>query len=146
MTFDPYGDVAGKIKLQVKTNNGIIKIYKKDKDTKQPLKGVEFQLKSEEGTVLFEDLRYNTYYIKEISAPKEYELSNDVVKLEINDEGIFINGTQISENDGMYSFEFENQKMPKIQTGNEISRVGLISSIVISLLGISTGVIILKRK
>ena len=46
----------------------------------------------------------------------------------------------------MYSFEFENQKIPKIQTGNEISRVGLISSIVISLLGISTGVIILKRK
>lgn len=106
----------------------------------------EVESNKKEGTVLFEDLRYNTYYIKEISAPKEYELSNDVVKLEINDEGVFTNGTQISENDGMYSFEFENQKIPKIQTGNEISRVGLISSIVISLLGISTGVIILKRK
>ena len=34
----------------------------------------------------------------------------------------------------------------KNQKRNEISRVGLISSIVISLLGISTGVIILKRK
>lgn len=139
-----------------------IKLVKIDSDTKEIIKSKfkfglyedeectklikEVESNKKEGTVLFEDLRYNTYYIKEISAPKEYELSNDVVKLEINDEGVFTNGTQISENDGMYSFEFENQKIPKIQTGNEISRVGLISSIVISLLGISTGVIILKRK
>ena len=139
-----------------------IKLVKIDSDTKEIIKSKlkfglyedeectklikEVESDKKEGTVLFENLRYNTYYIKEISAPKEYELSNDIVKLEINDEGIFINGTQIDENDGIYSFEFENKKIPKIQTGNEISRVGLISSIVISLLGISTGVIILKRK
>lgn len=53
---------------------------------------------------------------------------------------------QITENEGMYSFQFENTKIPKIQTGNEINRIALVSSIVISLLGITTGIIILKRK
>ena len=139
-----------------------IKLVKIDSDTKEIIKSKfkfglyedeectklikEVESNKKEGTILFENLRYNTYYIKEISAPKEYQLSNETVKVEINDKGIFVNEIQITENEGMYSFQFENTKIPKIQTGNEINRIALASIIVISLLGITTGIIILKRK
>lgn len=139
-----------------------IKVVKIDSDTKEIIKAKftfglyadeectqlikQVDSNKEEGTGLFEDLRFGTYFIKEISAPKGYELSNEIVKLEINDKGVFINGTEITENDEVYSFEFANKQLPKIQTGNEINYAILIGSIVISLLGITTGTIVLRKR
>lgn len=114
-----------------------------DKECTQLIKEVESDKK--EGTALFENIRYGKFYIKEIEAPKSYELSSEIVELEINDKGVFINGNQVEENDEVYSFEFANKPIPKIQTGNEINYIVLISSIVISLLGITSGIVILKR-
>lgn len=139
-----------------------VKVVKIDSDTKEIIKAKftfglyadeectqlikQVDSNKEDGTVLFEDLRFGTYFIKEISAPKGYELSNEIVKLEMNDKGIFINGTEITENDEVYSFEFENKQLPKIQTGNEINYAILIGSIIISLLGITTGTIVLRKR
>ena len=72
-----------------------------------------------EGTILFEDLRYGTYYIKEISAPKNYILSDKVVKLEINDKGVFIDDEQIEETDSIYNFEFTNKIIETPKTSDD---------------------------
>ena len=64
----------------------------------------------EDATVLFDEIRYGTWYIKELKAPNNYILSDKVVKLEINDEGVFADGKELSKTDEVYSFEFENVK------------------------------------
>ena len=99
-----------------------------------------------EGTVTFKDLRYGTYYIKEVSAPTGYILSDKVVKLEINEKGVFVNNKKLDELESMVSFKFYNKPIPKIQTGNEMNYILLISSFVISVIGIIVGIIVLRNK
>lgn len=74
-----------------------------------------------------------------------YQLSDKIVKVEINDEGVFINETKLEKIEDVYSFDFENKKIPKIQTGNEMNYILLISIVVISLLVIILGIVLLKR-
>ena len=65
-------------------------------------------------------MRYGTYYVKEISAPKGYQKSDKVVKVEINDKGIFVDGKQIEkDNNEVYSFEFEDYIIETPKTGDE---------------------------
>ena len=99
-----------------------------------------------EGTVTFKDLRYGTYYIKEVSAPTGYILSDKVVKLEINEKGVFVNNKKLDELESMFSFNFYNKPIPKIQTGNEMNYILLISSFVISVIGIIVGIVVLRNK
>lgn len=85
------------------------------------------------GTVTFSDLRYGTYFIKEESSPKGYVLSNKVIKLEINDEGIFIDGEKIEGENDIYTFDFYNTPVDTPKTGDN-SNLALWAS----LLGIAT--------
>lgn len=66
--------------------------------------------------------------------------------MEINDEGVFIDGELIEKNDSIYEFTFYNKQIPKIQTGTELNRALLIASAMISLVGIGTGIVVLKKK
>ena len=115
-----------------------------------------------EGTALFEDLRYGTFYIKELKAPLGYKLSeqivkieiNDkgdklsdqVVKIEINDKGVFADGVSLEENNGVYSFEYYNSLLPIIQTGNEMNYALLLVIGALAITGIIGGIILLKKK
>ena len=140
-----------------------VRVEKLDKDTKEHIKSNKFvfgiyedeectKLIKEaganefEGTALFDELRYGTYYIKEIKAPLGYKLSDQIVKVEINDKGVFADGVSLEEKDGVYSFEYYNSLLPKIQTGNETNYVLLGSLAVISLIGIVGGIRILRKK
>jgi len=114
-----------------------------DKECTQLIQQVDSNAK--EGTITFKDLRYGEYFIKEISAPNGYVLSDKVIKVKINDKGVFVSGKNIEEKDSLYSFTFYNKPVPKIQTGNEINYFILLGSIIISALGITTGIILLKR-
>lgn len=76
----------------------------------------EVKANKEDGFITFEDMRYGTFYIKELKSPKNYELSNRVAKVEINDKGVFVDGTEIQEENTVYSFEFENQKIETPKT------------------------------
>lgn len=105
----------------------------------------EVKSNKDEGTVTFEDLRFGTFYIKEIKAPNTHLLSEKIVKVEINDKGVFIDNEILEKNDAVYSFTFENQQKPKVQTGNEMNYILLFSSMSISLAGIIAGIIILKK-
>ena len=139
-----------------------IRIIKADSSTKEIIKdnfkfGIyedaecnklikEVASNKEDGTVTFEDLRYGTYYIKELKQPHGYQLSNKVLKLDINDKGVFIDDVQIEEKDDIYSFTFYNDLLPKVQTGNEMNYILLSTLMGLSLIGITTGIVVLKKK
>lgn len=119
-----------------------IKVNKVDSITKQNIKSNKFAFtlyadaectkeiitvnaNTEDGTAIFEDLRFGTYYIKETQAPKGYELSDEVVEIVINDEGVFANGIKIEElEDGIYSIEYQNSLLPMVYTG-DTNRTGM---------------------
>ena len=130
-----------------------IKIVKIDSQTKETIKDKftfaiygdpectklikEVQSNKEEGTAVFEDLRYGIYYIKETKAPEDYELSTRIVKIEINDKGIFVDDEQVEEKENTIEFSFENKKIEVPKTGDS-SKIKLFAGLgLLSLLGIS---------
>ena len=139
-----------------------IKVLKADSDTKELIKedftfGIfedpectklikEVKSDKENATVTFEDMRYGVFYIKELKAPKNYQLSDKVVKIDINDKGTFADGELLEDNDSVCTFTYYDKQIPKVQTGNETNYLLLIGSIIISLLEIGTGIVILKKK
>ena len=166
-TTAPYGyEITEEIKFVVTTDKETqkvemkdmpilknVKVIKVDSETKETIKDKftfaiyedpectklikEVKSNKEDGTALFEDLRYGTYYIKETKAPKDYELSTRVVKVEINDKGIFVDDTQVEEKENTIEFSFENKKIEVPKTGDE-SSIKLIGGILIlSILGIA---------
>lgn len=78
----------------------------------------EVKSDKEEGASIFEELRFGTYFIKETKAPKGYELSDRVVKVEINDKGVLIDDELAEESESTITFNFENKKIEVPQTGD----------------------------
>lgn len=138
-----------------------IRLIKTDKDTNEPIKAdfkfaiyedeectkliKEVTSNKESGTITFEDLRYGVYYIKELQAPKGYQLSDKIIKIEINDKGTFADGELLQDNNSVCELTFYNQRLPKIQTGNEMNYILLISIVIISVLVIVSGIVILTK-
>ena len=128
-----------------------IKVNKVDSETKEVIKDKfvfaiyrdeacadlieEVKSNKEEGYALFKDLRYGTYYIKEVKAPKGYELSEKIVKVEINDKGIFVDGNQVEDVDNTITFDFEDKLIPTPNTGDN-SHLKLAAGIIIFALGL----------
>ena len=129
-----------------------IKLVKIDSNTKEVIKdkftfGIyedaectklikEVKSDKENGTVLFENLRYGTYYIKEIAAPKGYVLSDKVIKVEMNDKGTFIDNEKVESEDSTYTFEFENVPVDTPKTGDNSNLklyVGLLGLSILAL-------------
>ena len=120
---------------------------KLDKDTKQPLEGVKFQILNEQKQVVDEIvtnkdgiattkyLQKGVYYYKEISAPEHYIFSDEEVKFEITKNEELLEKT-------VYN---EKEKLPV--TGGFISTDMLITFIVtvISVLGYVTFKVVTKK-
>ena len=140
-----------------------VQVEKIDKDTGEHIKSNKFTfgifedeectklIKEEcanefEGTALFENLRYGTFYIKELKAPLGYKLSDQVVKIEINADGVFADGVSLEETEGIYSFVYYNSLLPAVQTGNETNYTLLLGIATIAAVGIIGGTILLKHK
>ena len=141
-----------------------IKVQKIDNETKEIIKekfafGIyedeectklikEVYAEQELGIALFENLRYGIFYIKETLAPKNYELSNKIVKIDINDKGVFADDIELEENENAYTFEYENQKIETPKTGDERNNLLWISLLGISIMTfITLGIyMIIKRK
>ena len=117
-----------------------------DKECTKLIKKVESDKK--QGTVTFEDLPYNTtFYIKEFLAPKNYQLSDKVVEIKINKKGVFADGKKIDkEGDSIYKFEYENTKIPEVNTGSILSNTIIFTIVGISVIAIVVGIILLKKK
>lgn len=107
----------------------------------------EVKSDKETATITFKDLRYNTFYIKEISSPDNYQLSDRVIKLEINDKGVFVNDIQLpKEENKMYSFEFENTKIETPNTGDNSNIKLWITALIVSCILLITFFIIFIKK
>lgn len=97
------------------------------------------------GTALFDDVHYGVTYIKETKAPIGYRLSNEVVKVEVNDNGVYVNDKKVEAKDEIYSFVYQNSLLPTINTGDDTNKTTWIMLLVTSssLLG---ALAMLKRK
>lgn len=84
--------------------------------------------------------------LRKLKHQNGYQLSDEIVTIEINDKGIFKNGELLEDNDNTAVFTYYNNPIPKIQTGNEINYILLISSIIISLLVVTITVIIMIKR
>ena len=130
-----------------------VKVQKVDNETKEIIKekfvfGIykdaeckdliqEIKSNKDDGFVEFKDLRYGTYYIKEVSAPKGYELSDKIAKVEINDKGIFVDDTQMTETDDTITFDFENKKIETPKTGDNSAVRLALGVMLLAFLGIA---------
>ena len=97
LTADTYEDGTGDIKDNYSRNETKIIIEKQDKETKQKLQGVEFQLLDENKNVLYTNLQTGsdgrikieniipgTYYIKETRTVSGYEIYEDLIEVNVN--------------------------------------------------------------
>lgn len=136
------------VKMDSDTGEAIKSKFKfaiyEDGDCTKLIKKVESNI--ENGTVEFEDLRFGTFFIKELEAPSGYYLSDEVIKVDINEDGVFINGEKIEEKNEAYSFNFYDTLIPTIQTGIEVNNILLLSLMGISLIGIILGIVIMNNK
>lgn len=105
----------------------------------------------EEGTALI-PIYYGTWYASEYSAPEGYEISSEIVKIVLNDDGLFVNDELVeTDEDLLYSIMYQNTLLPVIQenivqTGYESDMPLYLALGSISLAGIVTVVISLSKK
>lgn len=134
-----------------------VKLVKIDEETKEIIKdkftfGIyedeectkliqKIESNKDDGTITFTELRYGTYFIKELQAPADYEISERVVKVEINDKGVFIDNVETEEKDEVYSFEFTNKKIEVPQTGDIGNKKFILGTLLLALLGLALIVI-----
>ena len=131
---------------QILTDISVMKI---DAQSKKPIQSLDFEFglyvdeactkpmevmcaNQDIGNVIFENLPYGTYYIKETKAPQGYQLSHEVKKIVIDDqlEGV---GKEIC-------ILYENERIPKVVVKTEdqtslfvLSTLMILSSISILL-------------
>lgn len=158
----PYGyEITEKLKFLVTNNKETqkinikdkqifknIKVIKLDSDTKENIRDkfsfgiyedsectkiIEITQSNEaEGSIKFQNLKYGTYYIKETESPTGYLLSNEIIKIEINEKGVYANENILEEKDGFYNLEFFNNKIPKIQTSDESNTFLWMTCLIVS--------------
>ena len=123
-----------KVTMKDKMIRSYIKVNKVDaEDHKDILKVAEFTLYSDaactkkirtaktdtkNGIALFDDLTYGTYFIKETKAPAGYELSDEVVKVTVDDE--WVNG-----DDKLRTIIYADKPLPggAISTGDHTNTI-----------------------
>jgi len=105
-----------------------------DKDCTQIIQQIDSNAK--EGTVTFKDIKFGTYYVKEITAPKGYIKSDKVIKIELNDKGVFVNKKEIKEENSIYKFEVENILMDTPKTSDDRNTILYILAFIMSAAGI----------
>ena len=87
VTYDPFGDGVGRATLNVQTNTGKLQVNKTDSETSQPISGVTFSLKRNDGTIVatattgndgkayFEKLYQGNYKLVEVETNPKYILN-----------------------------------------------------------------------
>ena len=102
----------------------------------------------ESGTAEFL-IRYGTTYIKESKAPQGYKLSDEVVKVEFTDKGLFVNGKEVKVDDEYrYSIVYQNVLLPSVNTGTAKNKdmMYMMLGIVVIALGASIATVRKIRK
>ena len=94
-------------------------------------------------------IRYGTTYIKESKAPQGYKLSDEVVKVEFTDKGLFVNGKEVKVDDEhRYSIVYQNALLPSVNTGTTKNKdmMYMMLGVVVIALGASIATVRKIRK
>ncbi len=95
LTYKSYGEVKEKFDLNLKINNGKIKVFKIDGETKEVLEGVKFELinentlenysgiTDEKGEILFDNLYSGKYILKEVEGLENYVKNEEEYEIEV---------------------------------------------------------------
>ena len=76
----------------------------------------EYDADVETGTALIDIIYGTTVFIKETSAPEGYLLSPEVIKVNLNSEGLFVNDEKVeTDEELLYSIIYQNTLLPVIQ-------------------------------
>lgn len=125
---------------------GSVKIVKKDADSGEALSDVEFALCSldgkevvrgitdEKGELVFENIRFGKYELKEITTKDGYLKNEEVISVEI------------TENEQMFEFEITNKKVPTSPKTGDKSNTGLWITIMLVALAVVIGIGIYNRR
>ena len=120
LTFDPFGDVTGMAKLNVKTNTGKIKIVKNDVDTNQPIEGVTFQLTKQDVNVEYNQT--NTQTIKNEHKKgniKVYKIDKDNKKVVLGNVEFKLYSEEFNKIIGTYYTDVNGElEIKNLRTGN----------------------------
>lgn len=74
-----------------------------------------YEANTEEGTALI-PIYFGVWYASEYSAPEGYSISDEIVKIELNNEGLFINDELVeTDEDLLYSIIYQDTLLPVIQ-------------------------------
>jgi len=115
-----------------------------DKDCKDKIETIEGDINT--GEALFE-VDFGTTYIKETGAPHGYQLSDEVVKVEINGDGMFVNDKEVQPGEDLiYHYTYNNSLIGGTNTG---ARSGANPGLYIGLAGAALAIgvtIAIKRK
>ena len=102
LTAYSFENIDSELIQEYKENNTKIIIDKKDKESKESLKGAKFEFLNENqkvirvaetdfnGQIIYEKLIPGTYYIREIKAPEGYNIDMELkeIKIEMNEEKV----------------------------------------------------------
>ena len=89
---------------------------------------------------------YGTTYIKETAAPEGYGLSDEVVKVEVKDEGLFVNDQQVEPNEEyIYSIRYKDSLLPVVNTSTKTNAM-LYGTIAIVALATGGFIVVLRKK
>lgn len=142
------------VELNIENNTTLVEISKTDITEKKELPGAELCIKDQNGKIIdkwistdkphtIEGLRIGEKYILvETKAPDGYKVAKDIPFTVISDTEI----QKINMKDTPIPEEPKVPEMPKIQTGNERNYPFLIAMMIVSVMGIITGIIVIKRK
>lgn len=96
--------------------------------------------------VFLNELPLGKYYIKEVKAPNGYKLSNKIDYFDINEDSVLLNDKEIIEKDQIYNFEYENEKLPSVKTGDETNMGTLLMMLNASGIILLGSIFIIKGK
>lgn len=93
------------------------------------------------------DITYGTYYLKETKAPDGYRLSDEILKIEFNDFGVFFNNQPVVKTEGRYIFDFENDLIStKTPNTGDDSNIILWQSLAALMILIPAVLLLIKEK
>lgn len=91
-------------------------------------------------------IRYGTTYIKESKAPKGYKLSDEVVKVEFTDKGLFVNGKVVKVDDEhRYSIVYQNVLLPSVSTGTTKNKDTMYMIIGIGIIALGASIATVRK-
>ena len=105
-----------------------------------------FYADQETGTALI-DIKFGTWFVKEASAPLGYSLSDEVVKVVLNSEGLYVNDELVETDEKLtYSIVYQNYLLPVIQTAYDVDANLYIIVGSLSIAGLLVGTVLLCKK